>query len=157
MTVSLDENYLKKCIEKNNIKGELVHVGEEVKTVDEASEKLGVKLKYVIKSILLIVDGKPHIAIISGENKLDLNKVKKILNAKNIRFATKEEVLKYTGYQPGAIPPICHKQEIPIIIDKKILRYEYVYGGGGSFYHLLKIRTWNLQKISKAKVKDISK
>ncbi len=144
-------------MKKLDFKGEILDIGTNAKTVEEASSAIKVKLKYIVKSILLMADDRPFIFVLSGEDRLDLEKVKNLLNVKKIRFASNDEVLKYTGYLPGTIPPICHKISIPIIVDKKVLRYEFVYGGGGSFRYLLKFKTWDLHKLEHVKVKNVSK
>jgi len=48
-----------------------------------------------------------------------------------------------------------HKQRIKTVIDEKVLEKEFVYGGGGTEKHLLKISPKDVQKLTDAIVADI--
>jgi len=61
-------------------------------------------------------------------------------------LATEEEVLNITGYKVGGVPPIL---DIKVLIDKRVMNKEYVYGGGGNEHTLLKIKPQDIVKINR--------
>ena len=78
----------------------------------------------------------------------------------NVRLAKAKEVKEITGYDIGAVPPVAHKQKIKTIVDSKVNILndeEILYLGGGSHYHLLKIKKRELMKVLQdAKIGSIS-
>jgi len=153
----LTEKYLEKFLRERNVEFELLKFEESVITSERAaSQTNGV----IIKSILLICDNNPLLCILLGKDKIDFEKIKKELNCKEVRLAKAKEVKEITGYDIGAVPPIAHKQKIRAIVDRKVSELkddEVIYCGGGSHYHLLKIRKENLLKVlGDIEIKDIS-
>ena len=153
----LNEKDLEKFLEEKNIDFELIEFKESVITSESAANKTN---GIVIKSILLICDYEPIICILLGKDKIDFEKIKKELNCKEVRLAKAKEVKEISGYDIGAVPPFGHKQKIRTIIDSKVdslSEDEEIYCGGGSHYHLLKIRKADLMKaIENVEIKDIS-
>ena len=151
----LNEKDVEKFLVEKGVEFEIIKFEKSVVTSEEASRQVdGV----VIKSILLICDGSPILCLLMGKDKVDLEKIKRWLNCKDVRLAKASEVKEITGYDIGALPPIAHKNKIRTIIDTKLENQdEIIYCGGGSHYHLLKIKIKELLKsIESFDVKDIS-
>lgn len=83
--------------------------------------------------------------IISGErNRVDFDKIKNILGCRKFEMANKTQIMEKLNVVPGQVPLIGH--ELPCIIDNRIFKYSYVYGGTGDLYHTLKITPNDLIK-----------
>ncbi len=136
---------LKKFLQENEIEGYIVEFDKPVMSSEDARKLTSGK---VVKSILLISDKGPILCILEGEKKIDFEKVKKLIDAKNIRLAKAKEVREITGYDIGALPPFAHNQKILTIIDRAVFNYEEIYCGGGSHYSLLKIHSQTLKKFA---------
>jgi len=153
----LSEKDLEKFLKEKNVNFELIEFKESVMSSESAASKVD---GIIVKSILLICDNEPIICILLGKDKIDFEKIKKELNCKEVRLAKAKEVKEVTGYDIGAVPPVGHKQKIKTIVDTKVSKLnedELIYCGGGSHYHLLKIRKDNLMKtLEKVEIKDIS-
>ena len=126
-----------------NYDTEFIEFREEVRTVKQAKELLGVSSKEIIKS-LVVIDDEPILCIVLGNKSIDFKKLSKLCG--NVRLATEEEVLNITGYKVGGVPPIV---DIKVLIDKRVMDKEYVYGGGGNEHTLLKIKPQDIVKINK--------
>ncbi|MEM4417820.1 MAG: YbaK/EbsC family protein, partial [Nitrososphaerota archaeon] len=68
-----------------------------------------------------------------------------------------EEVMKYTGYPVGGVPPFGHTRPLKTWVDKSIARFELVYTSGGSPDTLLKIEVAELVNHLRAPFVDVSK
>jgi len=133
---------LKKFVEENGIKCEIVEFENPVITSGQAKKVVNGK---IVKSILLIVDNNPYLCILFAEDKIDFEKLKKLLNAKEIRMAKAKEVREIIGYDIGEVPPFV--ENVKTIVDEKILSYDKeVFCGGGSHYSLMKISVGELVK-----------
>ena len=59
----------------------------------------------------------------AGDKRCSLNKLKKIKDEKDISMASPEEVKTQTGYTIGGVSPIGHLNNLEIIIDNSLKRF----------------------------------
>lgn len=70
--------------------------------------------------------------VVPGDLKFSMNKVKELLNAKDIRFATEKEVAEITdGVQLGGVPPFGNLFDLPVYVDTKVLKNEKIIFNAG--------------------------
>ena len=120
---------LKSLLDKDSVKYELT-THEPVLTSEEAAKVRGCSLEMGAKAILLKDSGKKlalegvpfYMAILSAARKFNSKQFKKIINCKNIRFATPEEVHKTTGCLTGAVPPFGRVFGVPVWVDRSLSR-----------------------------------
>ncbi len=108
----------------------------EKRTVEEVSSFLKLKPEYFIKSILLITDEGPLLALVRGDQELHEKKLNRIIG--KYRPAQKAEVRDVLGIEAGFIGPMDHK--IRIIADKCLQEGVYVSGANKPHYHAKGIR-----------------
>ncbi|MES0338285.1 MAG: proline--tRNA ligase [Candidatus Magnetobacterium sp. LHC-1] len=106
------------------------------RTVEEVSHFMGLGAENFIKSLLLISDTAPVLALIRGDQVLHEKKVNRIIG--NFRPAHKDEVKAILGIEAGFIGPMGHK--LWIIADNAISTGVYVSGANKVDYHLRGIR-----------------
>ncbi|MEM4460997.1 MAG: YbaK/EbsC family protein [Nanopusillaceae archaeon] len=122
------------------------------------SEKLenSIDLKKVVKTIVFINDkGEPVIVVLRATYKVNQKKLAKLLNTSDIRLATPEEVIKYTGYKVGGVAPF--DINFKLYIDKELLNEDFVYTGGGDEKHLVKVKVEDIIKNNNCEIIDIPK
>ncbi|MBI4454127.1 aminoacyl-tRNA deacylase [Candidatus Woesearchaeota archaeon] len=128
---------------------------ETIHTAD-AAEKAGIELNRVTKALVLLdQDKNPILAIIPGDCKLSFSKVKEAACIKKVRMVPFEEAENYSGYLLGATPMVHHKHKMKVILDKKLVQYESIYGGGGERTKLLELKTKEIIRLNDAVVADI--
>lgn len=84
---------------------------EEVSTPDQHSVEevcafLGVPASKLIKTLLMVADGKPVAALIRGDRELNEIKLRKLIGADDICFASPEQVKEWTGAPVGFAGPV---------------------------------------------------
>lgn len=122
----------------------------------EAASAAGLDLKRVAKSLVLLTRKKdPILAIIPGNCRADKQKIRDALDLSKINMAPFDKAKNYSGYEPGATPPVHHKLKMRVIIDKRLLQYKSIYGGGGSRYKLVELKPQDVVEINNAIVADI--
>jgi Cys-tRNA(Pro)/Cys-tRNA(Cys) deacylase len=137
------------------IKGEVIRIGEAA-TSSSAADSLGVPLAGIVKSVLFIDEkGKPLLVILGGENKVVQTEFARMIGRKKIRLATRDEVLKYTGYPAGGVPPLALQDDLEIYVDRKIGTKGIVHAGGGTEEHILKIDAAELVKLYCGRLIDV--
>jgi len=128
----------------------------ETYSAKKASEELGVEISSIVKSIVFTDErGNPYIVIVPGNKKVNQTALAKEIGVKKLKLATPEEVLKFTGYEAGAVPPVGHKEKITAIVDESILEKEVVYAGGGSVNSTLEISPKDIVKILEPKIMKV--
>jgi len=149
---------VKKFIEEHDLDAKILQFDQPVRTVEEAAERSKVDPSEIVKTIILIADDRPIAAIIQGNKKIDLEKLRKVLNANYVRLAKPSEVLKLLGIGIGAVSPLLNSMKrIRCIIDEKVLMMKKVLAGGGSEKTLVLIRPEDLAEILKPIIADVSK
>lgn len=149
------EEKIKVFIEEHNIKAKQMFFKEEVKSVEQSANVSKTDPNTHIKSIVFNNDGKAIVAIVSGMDRVDVKKIKNILDIKRPSIAGPEEILKLTGFPVGGVPPFGF--EAVFLIDNKIMEMDEVISGGGSPYCLLSTTPEEIKKATNAKVADIKK
>jgi prolyl-tRNA synthetase len=124
-----------KKIETKDWEFEEVHTPEK-RTVEEVSSFLKLEPEYFIKSILLISDNGPVLALVRGDQVLHEKKLSRIIGKH--RPAQKGEVKDILGIEAGFIGPMNH--QIRIIGDMCLKEGIYVSGANKSHYHVRGIR-----------------
>ena len=92
----------------------------------------------------------------AGDKKASLNKIKKILDIKDVSMATADDVKNITGYTIGGVSPIGHLNEIDIFIDNSLERFKSLFAAAGHPNCVFKIDFKNLQKITNGSIKEIT-
>ena len=125
------------------------------KTADDAAFSLNCKVGAIVKSLLLRTENGFIMCLVSGDKRCSLNKIKKIINLKDVSMANADEVKSQTGFSIGGVSPIANLKKIPILIDLSLSRFEYVYAAAGHPYSIFKITYEQLVKITNGKEEDI--
>jgi prolyl-tRNA editing enzyme YbaK/EbsC (Cys-tRNA(Pro) deacylase) len=99
--------------------------------------------------------GDPLLAIVPARNMVSHKKLKKLLNVRDVRLATTQEVLQHSGYPPGGVPPFSKIKRV--FLDEQVLRDETAIVGGGNTTSLVEVRTRDILTTMNPKVADISK
>jgi len=145
---------LRTTLSSMNLWFRFIEFDEPVETVEQAARK--VQPEKIAKSIVMIDShGEPLLAIVPARSMVSHKKLKKLLNVKDVRLATAQEVLQHSGYPPGGVPPFSKIKRV--FLDEHVLRDETAIVGGGNINYLVEIRTEDIVTTMHPKVADISK
>lgn len=148
--------HLKQQLQRANVEFKLIAKPETVHTAD-ASRLSGIPLEQITKSLVCLdPDGHPVVAVIAGHRKLDLKALAAVAGVKKMRLCPFDQAHQYSGYPPGATPPLFHRKASMFVYDEEIAAMETIYGGGGDNSTLLKINTRQAIALSGARVSRIS-
>lgn len=147
---------LQAFMEQHAVAAKLVYPGVPTPTVIDAAKALGVNSAQIIKSLVFIFDGTPHLIIAAGETRIDYKKLAEAtgLSRKRVKMASPEEALDISSFEVGAMPPFGHKQSLITFIDANSISttYNIYYGGGGTKSALLEFSLDTLLDVTKARV-----
>ena len=138
----------------NSIKVQILD--KSARTAIDAANALECEVGAIVKSLLIKTDETFVLCLLSGDKRCSLNKLKKITGKKDVCMANAESVKKKTGFTIGGVSPVGLKEELEIMIDRKLDRFKNIYAAAGHPNAIFKIDLSNLIKITKGSIKDIS-
>jgi len=128
-----------------------------VYTCEDAARERNVPLNEMVKCILLMDKDKKYVlACCPADKRVDLDKIRAVLDCKRLSFATEKEIEKITGHNIGAVPPLLLKEKIPIIFDNKIKEKKKVNISSGDPSAGIEIDADDLIKIINPIIMDIT-
>ena len=125
------------------------------RTAQDAADSLNTEVGSIIKSLFLRTKNSFLLCLVAGDKRCSLNKVKKILNMKDVSMADAEQVKNQTGFSIGGVSPVAHLNKIKILIDSSFSRYENVYAAAGHPNSIFKISYKQLIKLTEGIEEDI--
>jgi len=143
-------------IKKFDPKLEIIVLDTSARTANDAANSLKCEVGAIVKSLLFKTEKSFLICLIAGDRRCSLNKLKKILNKKDVSMANAEEVKKNTGFSIGGVAPVAHSLNLDILIDKSLSRFSYIFAAAGHPNCVFKITYNELIKITNGYEKEIS-
>jgi Cys-tRNA(Pro) deacylase len=134
---------------------EVIVLENSARTAKDAAIALGCDVGAIVKSLLLKTEDSFILCLVAGDKRCSLNKLKKIMNIKDISMASPEEVKTQTGYTIGGVSPVGHLNNVEIFIDKSLERFIDLFAAAGHPNCIFKINFSNIQKITNGKIEDI--
>ena len=125
------------------------------RTAKDAAVSLNCEAGAIVKSLLLRTEGNFILCLVAGDKRCSLNKVKKILNMKDVSMADADQVKNQTGFSIGGVSPVAHLNKIKILIDSSFSRYENVYAAAGHPNSIFKISYKQLINLTEGIEEDI--
>jgi prolyl-tRNA editing enzyme YbaK/EbsC (Cys-tRNA(Pro) deacylase) len=143
---------LKTALVSKNMWHRFIEFDEPVKTVEQAGRKVAVEK--IAKSIVMLdSDGVPLLAILPARCRISHKKIKRLLALRDVRLASPDEVLRYSGYPAGGVPPLNDIKRV--LVDETVLKMETAIVGGGDVNKLVEIKTHDIMDALNPKIADI--
>ena len=137
----------------SNLKVEALN--SSARTAVDAAASLNCEVGAIVKSLLLRTDDSFILCLVSGDKRCSLNKIKKMINKKDVSMANADQVKSQTGFSIGGVSPVAHLEKIKILVDSSLSRYENVYAAAGHPNSIFKITYKQLIKLTEGKEEDI--
>jgi Cys-tRNA(Pro) deacylase len=146
------ENSLKEFDPNLNV----ITLNSSARTAREAASSLGCEVGAIVKSLIFKTDNTFTLNLIAGDRKASLNKIKKILQKRDVSMASAEDVKNITGYTIGGVSPVGHINRIETLIDDSLDRFNDLYAAAGHPNCVFKINFIDLQRITNGLINDIT-
>jgi len=124
-------------------------------TAAEAAAAVGCDLDQIVKSLVLLCDGKPVVALVPGDRRGDPEKIARAAGGDSARIAKADEVEHATGFTPGAVAPFPLPNVDTILMDRTLLKHRVVWAGAGSPSHIVGLAPGELARLARARPLDL--
>ena len=106
-----------------------------IKTIDEVSAFTKLPATSQMKSLVMVGDGKPVLALVRGDHQLSEAKLAGVLGAAEVRAALPHEIQEWFGAAPGSLGPIGVR--IRLLVDNALEgRKNMICGANKDDFHL---------------------
>lgn len=148
---------LERYLKEHAVAGEVVHLPVDTLSVEAAARAVGVDVDQIVKSLLFNVAGRPVLVLGHGTAPVDRGRLAAYfgVSKRRVRLATRPEVAARTGYPAGAVPPLGHDGDLPIIASARLRDHDLLYAGGGDADALLRISSAALLESIDAEELDV--
>ena len=147
---------VKEFIIKFDTKLNVLVLDTTARTAKDAANSLQCKVGAIVKSLLFRAESSFLICLIAGDKRCSLNKLKKILQKKDVSMANADEVKTNTGFSIGGVSPVAHITNLDVLVDKSLSRFQFVFAAAGHPNCVFKITYDQLIKITNGSEKEIS-
>ncbi|MFE1249534.1 YbaK/EbsC family protein [Streptomyces sp. NPDC058741] len=107
---------------------------EATRTAAEAAAALGCELSQICKSLIFAADRVPVLVLMDGASRVDVERVRDVLGARNVTRAGADLVRETTGYAIGGVPPFGHRTNTRVLADRSLLHHDVVWAAAGTPY-----------------------
>jgi prolyl-tRNA editing enzyme YbaK/EbsC (Cys-tRNA(Pro) deacylase) len=124
-------------------------------TAEDAAAAVGCGLDQIVKSLVLLCDGRPVVALVPGDRRGDPAKVARAAGTEVARIASPDEVRETTGFAPGAVAPFPLPRVETVLMERTLLRHPVVWAGAGSARHMVGLSPAELGRLARARPMDL--
>ncbi len=145
-----------KSLKKFNPNLKVIVLEQTARTANDAATSLGCEVGAIVKSLLFKASNSFVLCLVSGDKRCSLNKLKKILDEKDVSMANPEDVKKVTGYTIGGVSPTGHLIKVKIFIDENLNRFSSIFAAAGHPNAVFEIDFENLKALTSGETKEIT-
>jgi Cys-tRNA(Pro) deacylase len=151
MSLSSSVERFRQTLRAMGLAAEVMEFSESTRTAAEAATAIGTAVGQIAKSLVFMAGDEPVLVIASGVNRVDMEKLRRLLGKKIIR-PDAESVRRATGFSIGGVPPVGHRGKLRTFVDEDLLNFPVVYAAAGTPNAVFAISPRDLIRITEAEV-----
>ena len=113
-------------------------------------------MAHIVKSLVFMADDQPVMALLSGADRLDRDRLATATGAATVRRATGDEARAATGYAIGGVPPFGHDRALAVLVDRGLLAHDEVWAAAGLPDAVFPISPDDLVRVSGGRIQDLA-
>jgi len=124
-------------------------------TASDAAAAIGTTVGRIVKSLVFMAGEQPVLVLVSGSNRVDVEKVGRLLR-KPITRPNADLVKTLTGFSIGGVPPLGDAHRLATLIDRDLLQYDKVWAAAGTPNAVFAIAPPDLVRITAGRVDAVT-
>ena len=116
---------------------------------------IGADAGCVLKTLMVLVDGRPACVIVPSDREVNLKKLASALGGKAAQMMKPADAERITGYHVGGISPFGQKKRVPILLEESGLSFPQVFINGGQRGLQVKLSPQDAVRALDARVADL--
>ncbi len=143
-------------LEERGLADGLTEFEQSTKTAAQAAEAMGCELGQIVKSLVVLADGTPVLALVAGDRRGDLDAIAAEVGAGSAKMADADAVRAATGYAIGGVSPFDLPGGLRVLIDESLTRFDVVFPAAGTPSSMVRIRLSDLLDAAGGRMARIS-
>lgn len=143
-------------LEQHGLADGLTEFAQSTKTAAQAAEAMGCELGQIVKSLVVVVDGRPVLALVAGDRRGDLDAIAAESGGGSARMADADAVREATGYAIGGVSPFDLPEGLEVLVDDSLARYDVLYPAAGTPSSMVRMARQDLERVVGGRVARIS-
>ncbi len=126
-------------------------------TAQQIAECEHISGKKVAKSVVASADGKMILLVLPAAHRVDLDKVRALLGAKNVTLAHEEDFQNsFPGCEVGTMPPLGNLYKLPVYVEKSLSRQETIVFPIGTHTETMSLKYADLARLVQPTVAEFA-
>ncbi len=136
---------------------EVLEFDASTRTAADAAAAIGCTVAQIAKSMIFRAadSDRPVLVITSGSVRVDVTKVASLLG-EGIKRASPDFVRENTGFAIGGVPPVAHRIEPIVLIDKSLFELDCLWAAAGTPNAVFRLLPEDLSRLTSGVVADIA-
>ncbi len=144
---------IKSLLDAHKIKYKILE-HEPTPTSEIAAKVRGTSEGQGAKAMVLRSKGNFCMFVLPGNEKINFELAKAIIHQKSISFAAPSEVLEVTDCEVGSVPPFGNLFNIPLFVEKSLLKNREIAFNAGLATRSIIINTQDYLRLANAKIEN---
>jgi prolyl-tRNA editing enzyme YbaK/EbsC (Cys-tRNA(Pro) deacylase) len=123
-------------------------------TASDAAAAIGTTIERIVKSLIFMSGEDPLLVMVSGVNRVDLEKVTQLIG-QPVRRPNADQVRELTGFSIGGVPPVGHARPVRAVIDRDLLQFDELWAAAGTPRSVFCITPDELVRVTGGQVADV--
>lgn len=129
---------------------------EGTRTAADAARAVGCEVAQIVKSLVFMAGDSPILALVSGANRVDLDKLALAAGTDAVRRADGDEARAATGFAIGGVPPFGHATSLMVLVDRDLAAHQRLWAAAGLPDAVFAVAPDDLVRASGGRVVDIA-
>ena len=134
---------------------EIVETPDSARTAVEAAAAVGASVAQIVKSLVFLCDGRPVLALVAGDNRLDEARLGELAGGRITR-ADAAVVREHTGFAIGGVAPLGSLRALPAFCDVDLLAHDVVWAAAGAPHAVFRVEPAALVAAVGAQVAELA-
>jgi prolyl-tRNA editing enzyme YbaK/EbsC (Cys-tRNA(Pro) deacylase) len=127
------------------------------KTAQMAADAIGCELGQIVKSLVFTTGPCPVLALVAGDRRGDPIAIGREVGAEEASIADADTVRDATGYSIGGVSPFDLPEELTVLIDDSLRRFDVVWSAAGTPDSVVRLDLQTLSEITGGRWVTISR
>ncbi|MFA5844256.1 MAG: YbaK/EbsC family protein [Coriobacteriia bacterium] len=147
---------VREFLAERGLEDRLVVFEQSTKTAQMAADAMGCLLGQIVKSLVFAGGGEAAIALVAGDRRGDVPAIAAELGWARASFADADAVRAATGYAIGGVSPFDLPEDLPLLADDSLARFDVVFPAGGTPASMVRLSLDELITLTGARMTRIS-
>jgi Cys-tRNA(Pro) deacylase len=127
-----------------------------VRSLEQAAAERGLRPEQIVRTLVFRLEGETFLLVLApGPQKVSWRSLRRLLGVTRITTASRQEVLRVTGYPPGAVSPLGLATPLRILADRRLRLLPRISIGAGIPNAGVELRTEDLLQLTRAELVDL--